>query len=74
MDSISQIEKLNLITGEIMVVKYSAVGISYNSVTTESDFSNFQGQKSPKTECPNRCHQGRLFSNSSFRQLIDVPV
>lgn len=74
MDSISQIEKLNLITGEIMIVEHSAVGISYNSVTTESDFSNFQGQESPETECPNRCHQVRLFPSSSFRQLIDIRV
>lgn len=57
-----------------MIVKHSAVSISYNSVTSEWGFSNFQGQESPKTECPNRCHQVRLFPSSSFSQLIDIQV
>lgn len=57
-----------------MIVMHSAVSISYNSVTSESGFSNFQGQESPKTECPNRCHQVRLFPSLSFSQLIDIQV
>lgn len=35
-----------------MIVMHSAVSISYNSVTFESGFSNFQGQESPKTWMP----------------------